>query len=1172
MTVGANGTSVTGQITGNGAEDGTAISGKLTASDLDGLDSTTPYSVSGAAQHGTATIDANGNWSYTPKADYNGADSFTVTVKDALGNLTTQVINITVAAEKDAFDDSGSTTSGQTVKIDVLANDAFEGAHKVVTQVNGTAITAGGAAVAVANGQVTLGTDGQLSFKANAGYTGTAEFNYTVKTDDGTPETAQVSVTVTQPPVFAVISVDKSNVTEGGELIYTVKLVDKYGNDVYVPAGKSVNVALMWSGDAANNSDTTGRPPSVTINGGSHQASFTVKTVDDAVAESSEQLVAKIGSVVDTNGSFDSLSKGTQDTATSTIIDNDAVPDTKTTPEDTAVSANVLVNDPGYGTNGSLAVANFSVNGVSYIAGASVVSVTDLAGKVIGSLSISANGNYSFSPSKDWSGTVPTVTYTTNTGLSSTLNINVTPVADTPLVTVNVGAGSTPVTTSITATSVNTSTAGHTVTAYNVNGSKGTVSTVSGTDHDGFGVSGAASGDSTEIGRNSTGSESLAIQFNIPVTAITVQFAWLASGEWARYQMYDEAKKPVVLGYNADGSVNTASGLYGFVKGGSDKVDTQFKLSVPAGSTISQIVFDAPRVDDDYLINKVTYTTATTYPVTITATPQDLDYSETITKVTVEVPKGVTLSAGTQIDATHWSLPLASNSSYSVSIDPVTKAVTITGLNMTVPENVQVNEIKVVAVATDGSSTADGSASFTSKPHAVDDTNSATLTSKNVDSPLANFSNNDSYAWKFDNSSSTRLNKSDSNLSSTNWQAGENAKWLVSAVNGWTLDGRTNGGGLVLTDNNGQANGDAKAVTPTYTSTVAGTTLQFKVTGFSNANSSSDSVDWTLYKSTDGGVTWSAVPGQANSGVITGTGTYTTTALEANATYRILLTVHEGNSDSTDAAVTFDDFAAIVPNPDTIVWSSTAVTGSVTSNDTLGTLGETSTLSVFNGSTWVNAASGGTTITGAYGTLLIKADGSYTYTPTASAAGAGKVEHFDYKLTQADGDTDTASLDISIDATGPGATTLAASRMASDTGSHEVHSTSSGDSLLGTAEDDLFIWHQGDAGTVSRPVTDVVKNFGASGKDALDLGDLLQGEETSSDLSKFLHLETRTEADGKTIDTVIKVSTAGALDANGNGFNQKILVEGVDLVGTSHDQNAMIKQLIDQGKLKIDHS
>ena len=100
----------------------------------------------------------------------------------------------------------------------------------------------------------------------------------------------------------------------------------------------------------------------------------------------------------------------------------------------------------------------------------------------------------------------------------------------------------------------------------------------------------------------------------------------------------------------------------------------------------------------------------------------------------------------------------------------------------------------------------------------------------------------------------------------------------------------------------------------------------------------------------------------------------------------------------------------------------------------------------------------------------------------------------------------------------------------------------------------------------------MVKNFGTSGNDTLDLADLLQGEETSTDLSKFLHLETRTEADGKTIDTVINVSTAGTLDAAGNGFNQQILVEGVNLTGTSHDQNTMIKELIEQGKLKIDHS
>ncbi len=107
---------------------------------------------------------------------------------------------------------------------------------------------------------------------------------------------------------------------------------------------------------------------------------------------------------------------------------------------------------------------------------------------------------------------------------------------------------------------------------------------------------------------------------------------------------------------------------------------------------------------------------------------------------------------------------------------------------------------------------------------------------------------------------------------------------------------------------------------------------------------------------------------------------------------------------------------------------------------------------------------------------------------------------------------------------------------------------------------------------MASPVTDVVKNFGAAGNDKLDLADLLQGEEASSDLSKFLHLETRTEADGKTVDTLIKVSTAGTLDADGNGFNQQILLEGVNLTGGSHDQNSMIKDLIEQGKLKIDHS
>ena len=359
-------------------------------------------------------------------------------------------------------------------------------------------------------------------------------------------------------------------------------------------------------------------------------------------------------------------------------------------------------------------------------------------------------------------------------------------------------------------------------------------------------------------------------------------------------------------------------------------------------------------------------------------------------------------------------------------------------------------------------------------------------------------------------------------------------------------------------------------VTPVYTVDTEGTKLQFKVTALSNLNGDQDSAGWALYKSTNGS-SWSEV----QTGSISSTGTITTGALSANAMYRIGFMVHEGHTSGPSAAVSFDDFLAIVPGASVIEWSSSAINGSVTANDTRGTLGETADLSVLVGSTWINATTAGTTVNGSYGTLVIKSDGSYSYTPTASAAGAGKVDHFEYKLTQADGDFAKADLDISINATGPGA--AASSRMALSStleseSSHEVHSTSGSDTLLGTAEDDLFVWHQGDAGTSARPVTDVVKNFGSSGNDSLDLSDLLQGEESSTDLSKFLHLETKTEADGKTVDTVIKVSTAGGLDADGNGFNQQILIEGVNLTTAGHDQNSMIKDLIDQGKLKIDHS
>ncbi|NCB60825.1 MAG: tandem-95 repeat protein, partial [Gammaproteobacteria bacterium] len=75
----------------------------------------------------------------------------------------------------------------------------------------------------------------------------------------------------------------------------------------------------------------------------------------------------------------------------------------------------------------ALSVVSFVVNGVTYTAGTEVT----LPG--IGVLVINANGSYVFTPNDNWNGSVPEVTYTTNTQASSTLNITVEPVNDIPV-------------------------------------------------------------------------------------------------------------------------------------------------------------------------------------------------------------------------------------------------------------------------------------------------------------------------------------------------------------------------------------------------------------------------------------------------------------------------------------------------------------------------------------------------------------------------------------------------------------------------------------------------------------------------------------------------------------------------------------------------------------------
>ncbi len=99
--------------------------------------------------------------------------------------------------------------------------------------------------------------------------------------------------------------------------------------------------------------------------------------------------------------------------------------DTATIDEDTTATGNVLANDTDL--DDTLSVDSFTINGTTYAAGETAT----IAG--VGTVSIAADGSYEFTPEENYDGDVPTITYETNTGSTSTLDIDINSINDGPV-------------------------------------------------------------------------------------------------------------------------------------------------------------------------------------------------------------------------------------------------------------------------------------------------------------------------------------------------------------------------------------------------------------------------------------------------------------------------------------------------------------------------------------------------------------------------------------------------------------------------------------------------------------------------------------------------------------------------------------------------------------------
>ena len=227
--------------------EGTPVNGKVTATDADG----DPLSFAKTTDpaHGQVVVNTDGTFTYTPDSDYNGPDSFTVTVSDGKGGVVIVTVSITVTPVNDppmASALSVTTPEDTPVNGKVTASDT-----------DGDALTFA-KATDPAHGKVVVNTDGTFTYTPAADYNGPDSFTVTVSDGKGGSVTVKVSVTVTpknDPPVaqpltvktFQGISANRATIVtnkDGDPLTYSIANnpihgtieIDADGEFTYIPA------------------------------------------------------------------------------------------------------------------------------------------------------------------------------------------------------------------------------------------------------------------------------------------------------------------------------------------------------------------------------------------------------------------------------------------------------------------------------------------------------------------------------------------------------------------------------------------------------------------------------------------------------------------------------------------------------------------------------------------------------------------------------------------------------------------------------------------------------------------------------------------------------------------------------------------------------------------------
>lgn len=175
---------------GNGADD-----------DIDGDSLSVQVATLVTAADASVILNGDGSFTYTPAADFNGADSFNYTLEDARGLTDTATVMLTLNPVNDnpiAQDDSFGGTEDEALSGNVLIDNG----NGSDSDVDGDALSVIAQTLTTAQGAtITLSANGDFTYTPVAGFTGIDGFDYTLLDGQGGNDIGSVTFNI-QPAIL----------------------------------------------------------------------------------------------------------------------------------------------------------------------------------------------------------------------------------------------------------------------------------------------------------------------------------------------------------------------------------------------------------------------------------------------------------------------------------------------------------------------------------------------------------------------------------------------------------------------------------------------------------------------------------------------------------------------------------------------------------------------------------------------------------------------------------------------------------------------------------------------------------------------------------------------------------------------------------------------------------